>query len=252
MAKPEDFGPEKVKTDEATQAQGKLYEGAYIQRVADESKPFVQIMPKANTGVVQDTAAPAPIPATFNSNGVVPLGAGTWRQVHKTETWPTPAPATWPGPVDVQHNGNRLDLSRTPGTTVFQPRPTFDERPIRPNAIPHIPAFGAEVAQPVLPRDSTGRTVGPTIIGGGDRPPVTAPVVPADAGRAGGLIDRNRDGVVEDERSEKDKGIASMRLLLMSGGFLAGMMRSGLKGAAIGTVIGLVGAEVLRPLNPFK
>lgn len=247
MSKPEEIGLSPAQTDDAANA--RLYEGAYLQRVADQGSPFIQI----NAENPQPHLQQAPIVAPTR------VAETQWRTpVHPTTLWPGPSASQFP-PNGVQWNGRKPDISRGPGGTIIQQRPPFvgAEPPIvsRPSG-PQVAPGAIEATRPQgpLPTDPQGRIVGPTIIPGGEFPhrPAERPITPADPGRQGGLIDRNGDGKLEDERSEKDKGLAAFDLLGFVGGGLIGLKRGGLKGAAAGAIIGLIASQVVKPLNPFK
>jgi hypothetical protein len=233
MAKPEDFRAAAAPADDSTR--DALLDGTYkpkATRVADPN--YVQILPgtdsRANTGAN----------LMQQQNQWTPPGS------LRTETWPTSKAGNFPGPNPVQWNGGKPDVSRGPGGTVFQTRPDFDRRtqPVMPNPT------GSSVAPIAIEatRGPTGRAEGPIIL-----PDTTHQWTrpPADPGRDGGLWDRG-DGTVVDQRSEHEKFSASLNLLGFVGGLLVGMTKGGWKGAAAGALIGFVGAELLKPLNPFK
>lgn len=178
------------------------------------------------------------------------------------DSWPVSKPGAYPGNNPIHWNGNKPDVSRGPGGTVFQPRPGFDTRDqvgpkyqAEPGVAPL--AVGTTDQQQFPPnsgvrigasRDGTGKWQGPVIL---PDPHNQWQLPPADGGTAGGLIDRNGDGKLEDERSTREKGMTEFRLCGSIAGFLAGMVKGGLRGAAVGVLLGLVATEVLKPLNPF-
>lgn len=167
-----------------------------------------------------------------------PVDVSTWSKTNGSDS-PT-------GPNAVQWNGGRPDVSRGPGGTVWQPRPTFEQG----TRVAPAQGEGPGIAPIVIgaTRDQTGKWVGPTILP--DAPQYQPQPTPSDKGRPGGLVER--DGKLVDERSEKDKMHAELDLAGFIGGAFIGFMKGGMKGGIAGGIIGVVAAELLKPLNPFK
>lgn len=257
--------------NEGTSPAARLYEGAYIQRVSDPNPPFIRIQaenpnpqqpatPQVRPGDANAPAVKLPetAPAAGRPSGLATdlSGGGSWRNPnkHRTTDWPGPSPATWPGPNGTQWNGNRADRSRGPGGVLYQPRPGFQntapEQPITTPAQPPQVTPGLFPPGYQGPVDATGRPTGPNVLPGSELYPRPAekPAVPADPGTPGGLIDRNGDGKLEDERSEKDKELATLNLVGFIAGIAVGASRGRLKGAIVGGVLGYISGELVKPL----
>lgn len=251
MAKTEDFQPlAAVAETKSNSESNALYEGAYVQRVADDGRQWTS----TPTGLDWRTSS-------GGSNWPRPTVVRDWRQ---PPAWQPDGTMHRPT-NEPQWSGNRFDSSRGPGGSIYQPRPPFvggGENPIPSGTVPHV-APGALDATRVMPNSENGKQQGPIIITGDGRtntgpgiyvtqPRDGSPSTPANRGTPGGLIDRDGDGKLEDERSAFGRGRAELDALGFIAGCLIGAAKGGFKGAAFGALLGVVAAEVVRPLNPFK